>query len=620
MRRKDRSRGHPLAGEPPVRFSVILLTVIIVLLVTAGAWLAFYPQDLRRLSQKIWTDKPVIKYLKIVVNDREMVLKPDQTAYLHPDDSLSRISFTSNRLFNFRLRLYSPELDVYAIENSVPLSQILAWEDFTKPYELVIQVKEGAQVLANFTLVVRITALDLEEQADRAQDINEAITLYRKALTLDPNSEDVKRKLVVLLEQTGDYRSAAAIYEEMIKEKTDAEVLKKLLSIYQTSMNYRKLVHTFHRLIKISPAEEARLFLYQLAKLQVDLRQYGEAITTLETLKNRLPQEQRADILKQLGYLYAKTKNPDKSIEVYEEAAQVDKTDPNIYYNLMRLYQVKGDMAGYRKSLVGALRANPTDLDTRYKLAQAYAEAGEIEKAEEEFRRLLEVDPNYLEARLELIKLLEKSGQIGPQIEEYEFLLAKKPDDKVVRYNLGALYFEAGKLDQSKKYMEELARLDPNDYEAKQFLFEIYRRQNKEKEAYRLAKELTRLAPEFESSYDFIFNYLDQRGYYQDLANQAAQWISRRPQSIKFREYLAYAHIKQNKLDLVVQDYEAMLKIKPKDVSLMLKLAQLYEGVGKIDAAIKMYDQILKIEPDYEQAAQARLRLSLERLKIKKRE
>ncbi len=618
MRRNYRSKGYPLAGPPPVRLSLILVTVFIVVLLSAAAWLIFHPQDLNRIAQKIWTGKPVIKQLQIEVNDLEMALKPGETIYLHPSDILSKVSFSSSRPFNLRLRLYSPDLDVYALKGSTPLSELLHWKDFTKPYTLLIQVKEGPEVLANFNLVVRITAFDLEAEADSATDINKAIRLYRKALTLAPDSEDIKWKLVALLEQTRDYRGAAAVYEEMIKDKPKVKVLKKLLSIYKTSMNYRKLVKTYHRLIKISPDAEARIYLYQLANLQIDLRQYDEAIATLEELKAGLSEEQRADILKKIGYLYAQAKRTDKSIAAYEEAAQIGKTDPNVFYNLARLYQIKGNIKGYQSSLERALKADPTNLDTRFELAKSYADTGKTENAEKELRKVLKIDPNHLEARLELIKLLQKSGQVGPQIEEYEFLLAKKPHDKVIRYNLGVLYFETGKLDKAQEQMEELARLDPNDSDVKQYLFEIYQRKNKVKEAYRLAKELTRLLPDFEPAYDFIFNYLDQQGYYQDLANQATQWIKARPKVIRFREYRAYAHLKQNKLDLVLQDYEAIFKLKPKDISIMLKLAKLYEGVGKIEAAIKIYDRILKIEPNHEQAAQARLRLSLELLKAKK--
>ncbi|MBW1709170.1 MAG: tetratricopeptide repeat protein [Deltaproteobacteria bacterium] len=524
----------------------------------------------------------------MVVNGREMVLKPDETIYLHPDDSISKLSFSSDRPFNLRLRLYSSELDVYGLEDPAKLSQILRWDDFTKPYKITMQVKEGSKVLANFMLVVRITAFDLEAQADRASDIDEAIGLYRKALSLDPGRDEIKRKLVVLLEQTGDYRTAAAVYEDMIKAEPDIEILEKLLSIYRSSMNYRKLVHTYHRLIENSFDPEARLYLYQLAQFQLDLRQNEEAIATLEILKSKLPKEQRADILKKLGYLYAQVEKTNKSIEAYEEAAQVDQNDPNIFYNLARLYQSNGDMTGYLSSLTRALKVNPMDLDARLKLAQAYMEAGEL------------------------------GGQVGPQIEEYESLLAKKPNDKVIRYNLGVLYFDAGKLGQAEKHMVELARLDPNDYEAKQYLFEIYQRLKREKEAYRLARDLARLVPEFEPAYDFIFDYLDRKGYYQDLVNQAKKWIESRPSSIKYREYLAYGHIKLNKLDLVVKDYESILELQPENINIMFKLVKLYEGVGQIDDAIKMCDSILKIEPNHEQAAQSHLRLSFERLKTKR--
>jgi tetratricopeptide (TPR) repeat protein len=617
MTRRSRSREYQLADRPPVRLSLIFLTLILFLLGAAVVGAIVFPQDTAFFFRELTGSNPVVHSLEVEIRGIKTELRPGAKIDLQPNDTLAVLSISSNRPFNYNLRLYSPELDVFIFKEPIVFARVFSEESFIQPKKLVIQVKEGSMVLANFTFSIRHSAFTLVKKAERVKDNKEKMTLFHQALIIEPDDLSIMRKLADVLLEEEKYQEAAVQYEEMHRREPSLDNLRKLLNIYQAAMDYRKVVGTYHRLIEVSSESDARHYLYLLGQFQEELNQAAGAIETYRVLKDRLPAGQRVDILKKLGFMYAQADEIPKSIESYEEAGRIDTADPNIFQNLARLYQTIDDKEGYKNSLVRILKANPTDRETRYKLAELHAGAEEYEAAEMELRRLLAIDPDNLEVRFKLINILEKSRQPEAQIEEYEFLLDKVENSSVVRFNLSVLYFEAGKYERARKHLEELVRLDPQDKEARQYLFEVYVRQEKEDEAYNLAKELTRLSPDFEPPYHFMFDYLDRKEYYRTLANLAEEWVKNLPRSVRLWEYLAYAHIKQDMLKRAAKDYETILSITPDDASALFKLARLYEAVDRPSDAMQMYGRVLEIEPEHEQAAQAHLRLSLKRLESK---
>lgn len=609
-----------LSGRPPVRLGWIVLVVLALTVIASVAWFTYYPEEFKTLSDRVWHYEATVETLAVFINDTETAIRPGDTLNVHPDDRISIAEFKSNRPMNLKLRLYSPDLDVYRLNEPIRFSEVFKDGDFLQGHSLTIQVKEDLKVVAEFVVLGKFTALDLIAQADAAEKSDDKIVLYRQAFSMDPDSEIIKRKLVALLEKTENYKVAAAIHEELIKAQPDAESLKKLLAIYRGAMDYRKLVSTYHQLIKISTPNEAKSYLYQLAQLQEELRQYKEAIETLETLKRKLTKEARVDILAKLGYLYVQTGRPDKAILAYEDAAAINPSDANLFHNLAGLYQAKGNMEKYRRSLARGLMADPMDHEKRLTLARAHYSEGQLDKAEKVYRDLLKANPENIPARLELIKVLEDNGQVGPQIDEYEQLLLIDPGNKVIRYNLGVLYFQVADYKASAHQMETLLNLEPDDVSAKQHLFEVYLKQEKDKDAFGLAKELTRLSPDYEPAYQHAFDYLDSRKFYPSLISLAKVWVKQRPKEIRFHEYLAYAHIKQDDFDQAAVDFENILGLSPKDTDVMLKLAKIYEGTEQNAKALKMYNRLLKQNPNHPEAEKAYLRLRLERIKTKSEE
>ena len=651
---------HPGPGPPPPppptgRYILIALAVAIL----AGVvWMILNPVGTARMIGRIMDRPPVVTALNLRVNGEERDLKPGQFAKLHPQDELVVEGFESNRWYNYDLTMFSPDLNVDSFSQPNSLWKVLGEEAFEKPREFVIQVREGEKVLADFYLLVSMSAMDWAAKADQATDNEQKIRYLRLALELEPKNLAIRNKLAGLFEETKAYDEAADLYnktldeaetdedkraalnelvrvyqdakntvklletyEALIKQAPDAQVpqlLNAILKIHQAGKNHAAVVQTYHRLIDVSDDATARRLLRELAELHEKKGEFSKAIKVYQTLRDRLPANERAWALKKLGYLYAKTDEIDRAITAYEAAARADNKDQNLYFNLARLYQSKGDKVKYAENLSKALQLAPGDTDDQMNLALAFLEAGEKDKAEAALRELLKKNPDNLKAHLRLLNLLEEKGDQDGLIEEYRQVIRLDPKNKVLYYNLGVMLFEKGDLKGAQEMMSHAKDLDPEDVETRQYLFEIYRRQEMPEKAVAQAIEILKLKPGQDALYTYVYQYYDEKKDYTTLSELASEWVKQQPDSVKLLQNLAYTQVKLQKWADAAETYEKILKKKPDDLDLLFTLAETYEKAKKLDAAKDAYQRILKIDPDNEKAAEAAVRLSLEEIKTRR--
>jgi tetratricopeptide (TPR) repeat protein len=122
------------------------------------------------------------------------------------------------------------------------------------------------------------------------------------------------------------------------------------------------------------------------------------------------------------------------------------------------------------------------------------------------------------------------------------------------------------------------------------------------------------LNPKEVDPYYFMFEYLNSRGNFKQMADVMKLGVSNLPNNTDLHEYLILAYLKMGNEDLALQEMNEVLKLKPKDVSLLLDVAKLSEKLGKDKEALAAYKRILEVSPGNEEAGAAYLRLRLEQL------
>lgn len=554
-------------------------------------------------------------YLVVEKNDQPLRLLNGDTLQLHPQDNLRIIEVSTNILFNVGVRLVAKDLDVTALQyEKLPLSALLPANALLGKNQFRITVKRYNVDMGSVDFVVEPYVEDWLEKAERTIDPERRLEILEEAKAFAPGDKRIKVRLLEEYKSLKKWDKAARLLEEMIKEEDDPKLLLELLEVYESTPNPDGVISVLKRLLAKDPnSEELR---FRLARALEKSGKRDEAIKQYEILLEHIKPEEKLTIYKTLGYLYSNTNQVEKAIAIYLKAIELDKKDVNLYYNLSGLYEKAGDKNRANQYLGEAVKLNPGDLESRLTLAENLIDKGNLREAENHLAFVLQKKPDSVKALVLMTNILEKQKDKKRLKETYEKLLLLDPNSETLIYNLGVLEYETGDYPKSIPYFERYVKLHPQEMSPHRYLFDIYKKEKKDDLAFAEAKTLVSLNPKEVSPYHFIFEYLNSRGRFKEMVEIMRTGVTHLPDTADLHEYLILAYLKTGNEDLALQEMNEVLKLKPKDVSLLLDVAKLSEKLGKDKEALAAYKRILEISPDHQEAQEAYLRLRLKELPL----
>ena len=102
--------------------------------------------------------------------------------------------------------------------------------------------------------------------------------------------------------------------------------------------------------------------------------------------------------------------DPDRAIEAYEKAIDLDPSHADAHVNLGRLHHERRAPARAERHYRAALEADPYHETAAFNLGVALEDLGRVTDAIAAYRRALEIDPNHADAHYNIAGLYEKRG------------------------------------------------------------------------------------------------------------------------------------------------------------------------------------------------------------------
>jgi FkbM family methyltransferase len=284
-------------------------------------------------------------------------------------------------------------------------------------------------------------AFDQGFQLHRNDRLDEAVSAYCKAITIEPNHAHAYANLGVILHGSGRLDKAIACYR---------------------------------RTIAIEPGHAAaysNLAIALTAKGELD-----EAISACRGAIAAKPGDANNHI--QLGDVLGKRGDTDGAIESYEQAIALRPDNPRGHFGLAYGWQVKGrlDQAieGYRRTLAldpqlvaahvnlgavllekgrvdeaiaacrRAIELKPENAQYHSNLGNALREAGDINGAIVHYQQAAELEPSYAEVNVNWALALRDKGMLNAAIECNRKAIVLRPDYAEAHFNLSLLLLAAG--------------------------------------------------------------------------------------------------------------------------------------------------------------------------------
>ena len=375
-------------------------------------------------------------------------------------------------------------------------------------------------------------------------DISKAEAVLARIKAALGDAPTVGNLEAVLLMARLDIDGARAKLQEVVRRSPDFDLAKfnlarLALMVGQNDEAERQL----SEILRKSPASDPALSMY-VGSL-VGAGKIPQAIEVLQRARDASPSNNR--IVAAMANLYDRIDQPKKALELLGADKKLDAIPTDLLMSLARAQIALGRTKDARDTYAELLDRDHTDLNVRRTLAAMQVSLNSLESARNTLTDGLKIDPQAVPLMEDLVAMDLKAGGIEPAmvtVEKFERLNADFPLAQALR---GDVYMATKQWDQAvAAYTKAM----------KQF-----------------ANPPTALMIRLGSAQFASGNA--------DAANAMLRaWVKANPKDEDARRFLGEVNLSARRYAEAVQDFEALLAMRPRDPKYLNNLAWLYQQIG----------------------------------------
>lgn len=507
---------------------------------------------------------------------------------------------------------------------------------YIKEGEVFFAEKSYFKAIGSFENALKIIPNQVDiilKLADAYQKIGkkqEAITALEEILDSSIDDAEQYYSLVMLLvnvySQDNDFKKALALCDTFLKEKSHVLVSCERASVL-LKMGYRREAEgEFQKIIRDNPDDpEAYLRLadvwkkrypfqatgllkkflkkhpnnfrvrLKLANLNLEAKQYRQASTDLSLLYENYP-DSILEIAPLLSLSLLRIGEVDRAIEVAEQALQISRNSleqsPVLKYIRGIGYLRKGN---HYEAITDFRDAESTNFpDLYFHLAQAYIIDGKKWLAISALEQAVRNDPRFLKAYHSLIELYIDAGLWSKAEEQIQFILVQFPSN-IKLYKLKAQIHLIKKENvKALQAFRKLARLDPESIDGDLGIISVEIMEENYVDALKGASKLLQKYPR-----NTKLLFLTAKIYYIEKnlefsLEHLLEALRVDPNYVEASALLCEIRLFQGAPHLAAQEYSRLLKYRPTDRSLWIRLIELYIEMNDFEDAFFTIDQAKK--------------------------
>jgi serine/threonine-protein kinase len=250
-------------------------------------------------------------------------------------------------------------------------------------------------------------------------EYQQALVQYRRALELEPTSDDAVAGLAGAYASLGKTKEAEATYRKAIALRPKYWPGYNSLGVfYHNHGRDSEAAEMFAQVVSIAP--DSFRGWSNLGGAYVMEGRYAEAIETLQRSITVRPTDRAYS---NLATAFFDLRRFGEAARAYNEALQIDSAKYVVWGNLGDAYQYSGDRdrasVAYQKAIALAkrrLEVNPRDATVLGNLALYYSDLGQVKLAHENLGRALRLVPNDAGVLLDAALVYNNFGDVGQAI------------------------------------------------------------------------------------------------------------------------------------------------------------------------------------------------------------
>jgi tetratricopeptide (TPR) repeat protein len=239
-----------------------------------------------------------------------------------------------------------------------------------------------------------LTAAQCVEQAlvhHGARCLVEAASLYRKALSVDPDHFDALHLLGVVHQQMGDSNSAVELIEHAISLSPENGSAHSNLGLaYRTLNLLDKADACFAKAVQLNPSSSEAL--NNLGNLR---KESGRLADAEECYRKALAVDPAASVIwKNLGQVVQRARRLDEALNCYRKALEHQPDDAMVLTDIGTIHMARSELSEAEHCFRHALQLNGDNVEAMCNLGAVLARLDRFGEAEQSCRRALAARPN----------------------------------------------------------------------------------------------------------------------------------------------------------------------------------------------------------------------------------
>ena len=453
----------------------------------------------------------------------------------------------------------------------------------------ILILERGLEFFTGNVDIMSSLAIGYEKQGK----LKEAIHLLELASNKESflNNKSKVFQLACYNERAKNFTKAVEQFKRVLSlEKNNTEALLHMGFIYKSCKEYVKSFKCFNRIIENEPRNPHAY--YGLGKLYQSMNDKDEeAFENYNKCIEINPNYLKALI--QLGILFLKHKNYNKSLEVLERVYELDKNIPLCLTCLGNIYMEKKEYEKAEEFLIKSIKLDKKNIATNSALADIYFAREKYDEAIQKYLMAIKLGGKLPEIYLNLGHCYYIKDKYEPSINNYISAL------KLVKNTRHDYYYYLGNaLVAGKRYKDAIKA-----YQA------AIKLKNNKLLYYFVLGRTCYLDNQFKSGIKYLEELMDIEkklniSIEDDFDNKDVLFLL-------FKCYSSLPSIDQIKCKYLISE---LMKDDPKNVKYINCLAILYEKTNQTFEAMQAYKKILKIDP-FNMAAKKDLKELEDRLK-----
>ena len=338
--------------------------------------------------------------------------------------------------------------------NAIALEQLGRFDEATAAWRDVLKTRPtDAEAYAHLGLL-----------AAHQENYKEAISLYRKALAINPAMPGVRLNLGLSLFKGGEMKEAIQTFNSLLKSEPprSQESLRLTALIGMAHFGLGEHAEAVPYLKKAAKSDPANLgFRMALAQSCLASKQYQCVLDTYREIVNLNAESAEADML--AGEALDEMQNHNGAIDQFRAAAKADPREPNVHFGLGYLLWTQNQFDEAATEFQAELANFPDNAQALTFLADSDIHLGKPEAALPLAEKALQIDPAIGKAHADLAILYSDKGRREDAAREFKEAIRLNPNDADTHWRLARLYQAIGRREEAKVEFDKTSSLHKAD-------------------------------------------------------------------------------------------------------------------------------------------------------------